>query len=158
MIRRLAITWDHIIVALVVVGLGGALLAPVFSEWINPMLWKGMCHQMPERSLWIGDHAMPLCGRCTGIFIGFLIGRIWWQASHISVRKAWISLLLIGVMVAEWKLGEENWTDSTNWIRLGAGLAFGIGYYYWFHLFPLVQWMKLEGWKRSNLMRFLIHR
>ena len=28
------------------------------------------CHQMPERSFFIGDYQFPLCARCTGIVIG----------------------------------------------------------------------------------------
>lgn len=33
-----------------------------------------VCHQVPERTLTIGDRLLPLCARCTGIYSGFLIG------------------------------------------------------------------------------------
>jgi len=33
----------------------------------------GICHQIPERSLHFGGRALPLCARCTGIFLGFAV-------------------------------------------------------------------------------------
>lgn len=35
-----------------------------------------VCHQIPERTLIINDHLLPLCARCTGIYSGFVIGII----------------------------------------------------------------------------------
>lgn len=35
-----------------------------------------VCHQLPSRSLSIGDVILPICSRCSGIYIGFLITAI----------------------------------------------------------------------------------
>ena len=32
------------------------------------------CHQMPERSFFINGMQFPLCARCTGILVGYLVG------------------------------------------------------------------------------------
>lgn len=32
-----------------------------------------ICHQLPERTFHIHDDQMPLCSRCTGIYLGFFI-------------------------------------------------------------------------------------
>lgn len=32
------------------------------------------CHQLPERSFFIKGHQFPLCARCTGIFLGYILG------------------------------------------------------------------------------------
>jgi uncharacterized membrane protein len=33
-----------------------------------------ICHQWPERTFWAGDEPLPLCARCTGQYLGFLVG------------------------------------------------------------------------------------
>lgn len=35
-----------------------------------------LCHQIPERSFFIGEHPLAVCSRCTGIYAGFLLGVI----------------------------------------------------------------------------------
>ncbi len=32
-----------------------------------------ICHQLPDRSFFVYDHSLPLCARCTGIYIGMFI-------------------------------------------------------------------------------------
>lgn len=33
-----------------------------------------ICHQIPEHSLHLGGHQLPLCARCTGTYLGALLG------------------------------------------------------------------------------------
>ncbi|HER34962.1 MAG TPA: DUF2085 domain-containing protein, partial [Halothiobacillaceae bacterium] len=33
-----------------------------------------VCHRLPERSFSLGDRPMPLCARCTGTFLGAVVG------------------------------------------------------------------------------------
>jgi Predicted membrane protein (DUF2085) len=33
-----------------------------------------VCHQRPERSFHVGAAAMPVCARCTGLYVGFAAG------------------------------------------------------------------------------------
>ena len=32
------------------------------------------CHQMPERSFFWKEYQFPICARCTGLAVGYLIG------------------------------------------------------------------------------------
>ena len=43
------------------------------QRWIFWMEFCGKyarCHQMPERSFFLGSYQFPLCARCTGIMLG----------------------------------------------------------------------------------------
>lgn len=45
-------------------------------NWINFIvnnLGASVCHQIPERSLKMGGLILPICARCSGIYIGFFI-------------------------------------------------------------------------------------
>ena len=33
-----------------------------------------VCHQDPDRCIFLGGHALAVCGRCTGIYAGFFLG------------------------------------------------------------------------------------
>lgn len=37
-----------------------------------------ICHQRPERSFVWGVHQLPVCARCTGIYLSGLLGLIGW--------------------------------------------------------------------------------
>lgn len=79
---------------------------------------------------------MPLCGRCTGIFAGFLLGRFYFGITRVSVMRLLAAAVLITVMCVEWWLEQSGWAAS-NEIRLASGVAFGVGYSYLFHIVPL---------------------
>ena len=45
-------------------------------RWIFWMEFCGKyarCHQMPERSFFLGSYQFPLCARCTGIMLGRIL-------------------------------------------------------------------------------------
>jgi uncharacterized membrane protein len=72
-----------------VVRLSGLLLAlspflpPIFDHYGMTSLaalldtpWVGMCHRMPERSLFMYGEPMPLCTRCLGLVVGLGLGML----------------------------------------------------------------------------------
>jgi uncharacterized membrane protein len=55
--------------------------------------FTGMCHRMPERSLFIGSEVMPLCTRCLGLFEGLGLGLlIAWPFYGLRVLRITLSV------------------------------------------------------------------
>ncbi|HVS65038.1 MAG TPA: DUF2085 domain-containing protein [Thermoanaerobaculia bacterium] len=56
------------------------VLAPIAAEgsWsVAPWIYLAfdlVCHQIPERSFFLGDHQLAVCHRCAGLYAGGLIG------------------------------------------------------------------------------------
>ena len=51
-----------------------ALFAPFFGEKNLAVGALGIiCHQKPERSLWVGAYPMALCARCSAVYFGVAI-------------------------------------------------------------------------------------
>jgi uncharacterized membrane protein len=51
-------------------------------------LFHGICHQIGARSLSSGDFTMPLCARCAGMYIGFLLALPAFLASALRRRSS----------------------------------------------------------------------
>ena len=85
------------------------------------------CHQIPERSFFFRGYQFPLCARCTGIFLGGLIGII---CFFIFPVPWWICLLMVVSMVIDGGLQFVNLLKSDNFRRVTTGLiaGFGLGY------------------------------
>jgi uncharacterized membrane protein len=88
-----------------------------------------VCHQKPERTLWVGGHYLPVCARDTGACIGLLLG----YALLFSLRKKnakgppnlYVTLaMMIPLLIDSFGQAFGLWT-STNDIRLITGLLFG---------------------------------
>ncbi|MDW8034714.1 MAG: DUF2085 domain-containing protein [Nitrososphaerota archaeon] len=89
-----------------------------------------VCHQNPNRTLWIGGNYLPVCARCTGAYLGLLLGYV--LLPFLSRKEAkgppnlYSSLVLtlplwidsIGQVLGLW--------ISTNDSRLITGLFFGV--------------------------------
>lgn len=85
---------------------------------------KTGCHQLPERSFFIKGYQMPVCARCTGVIIGYLI------AIPVFVLKGfYLTAPIIGtvIMFFDWLLQATGVKKSTNRRRLITGLLGGYG-------------------------------
>lgn len=83
------------------------------------------CHQIPERSFTIGGYQFPLCARCTGICVGYIIGGllfIWFRIPLI------VCLCLCAVMFFDWFVQYKGLKSSTNPRRFITGILCGTGY------------------------------
>ena len=62
--------------------LAGLLIAPIAADRgraIAPVLYAfydTVCHQIPERSFRTAGEPLAVCHRCTGLYVGFLLGLI----------------------------------------------------------------------------------
>ena len=98
------------------------------DDWHNILMEVGAvsgCHQMPERSFFIKGYQFPLCARCSGLLIGYIIGLFLWSVQKLSVP---VCLILCLIMYIDWKLQDMHWIMSTNLRRLLTGTVCGIGY------------------------------
>ena len=45
-----------------------------------------ICHQRPERSFFIDGHQLPVCARCTGLYLSGLVGAAGWFGVKLARR------------------------------------------------------------------------
>jgi uncharacterized membrane protein len=99
-----------------------------------------ICHQLPDRTFHFGGVALPLCSRCTGIYLGVLIGLI-----AVPIRRRYyavelpptgiLTLLLFFILLMLFD-GLNSYLEfsdrlpqlypSQNWLRLTTGTFHGI--------------------------------
>ena len=113
-----------------------------------PGLWEkariigyALCHQLTERSFFIHEHQSPLCARCTGMYLGFLISVIFLiarrRARAARVPAAGIIAVLIGFITIMGIDGVNSTISiipgapqlyhTTNIHRIVTGTLFGMG-------------------------------
>lgn len=83
------------------------------------------CHQLPNRSFFIGSYQLPLCARCTGILLGELIAIIM-VADNFILSLAYNFLLLIP-LIMDGSIQLITAYESNNTKRILSGLLFGFG-------------------------------
>jgi uncharacterized membrane protein len=88
-----------------------------------------VCHQRPDRTLWIGGHYLPVCARDTGAFVGLLLGYVMLLPLRRKEAKGPPNLYLSLIMMLPLWIDSFGqlfgfWT-STNYLRLITGLLFG---------------------------------
>ena len=81
------------------------------------------CHQIPERSFFIFGVQMPLCCRCTGLYLGGLVFIV------LLLKRKLPGMIPVFVLlsVAFMDFTLKKWTgwDGTNIIRFFTGTAYG---------------------------------
>jgi len=94
---------------------------------------SAFCHQLPERSYALGDLQMPLCARCIGIHVGFLLSSlIMWTgsrrfASGMQDKRRILALAafsLAGFAMGVLSYAGLGFDDNTS--RTVSGLLIGI--------------------------------
>ena len=108
----------------------------------------GVCHQLSSHSLFIAGHQLPLCARCSGIYLGALVTLIMLLilrplAGGLPSRRIFP---LLGFMFSTMVFDGINSTfdalpgatalyETTNWLRLITGVLAGVSLM--FVLYPL---------------------
>jgi uncharacterized membrane protein len=131
----------YVVAGLAVVALG--------TWWLNTpagLLGKAdaiafaICHRLVSHSFMIGDQAMPLCARCTGIYLGALLGLFTMagmgrrRAGGLPRRPLLLVLIgFIGIMgidginsYATLLPGLPHLYEPQNWLRLVTGTLNGL--------------------------------
>jgi uncharacterized membrane protein len=97
-----------------------------------------VCHQIDARSFHIHDRPFPLCARCSGLFLGALLGMIFQavQGRKGRMPPTWASVFF-GILALAWVVdGVNSFTMLTprfpslyqtqNWTRLVTGTGMGL--------------------------------
>ncbi len=84
------------------------------------------CHQMPERSFFLGSYQFPLCARCTGIMAGRLIAILLLPFFLLPLKTA---LLVLPVLMLPLPIDGlvQKYTkyESNNCKRVITGILWG---------------------------------
>lgn len=76
-----------------------------------------VCHRIENRSFTLGDRAFPLCIRCSGMYLGALLGLIYMtilQPRRGGVPKPWVLAVLAGFALAFVLDGVNSFLDLIN--------------------------------------------
>jgi uncharacterized membrane protein len=126
----------HAAAAVAALWLGVLVAAPWLPTFLAALVYAAgsvICHQIPERSVYLGGAQLPVCARCLGIYAGLAIGAVACLATGgDSGRSAawpvarWFAIAAVPtlVMVA---LETAGLVHTTNLVRLLAGTVLGGG-------------------------------
>jgi uncharacterized membrane protein len=119
-------------------GLYGAALAVYAAGSI-------VCHQVSERTFHLWSTQMPVCARCTGIYVGGAIAVVMLLTGRTAPRRTGaatrvgphrVGLIVVAAalptlatLVVEWSTGHTppNWLRAGTGVPLGSAVAWAIG-------------------------------
>lgn len=92
-----------------------------------------LCHQNPDRSFSFYELQFFLCARCTGLYLGLVIGFIYSIIKEIQIRFLHYIMIIIALMINTltfMHIFDTNLIRSCMGILLGVsiGLLFGISF------------------------------
>ncbi|MGA8807381.1 MAG: DUF2085 domain-containing protein [Thermoanaerobaculia bacterium] len=97
------------------------------------LLFRVFCHGIPERCLYLWNVPMPICARCTAIYVGLIVSiALFLILPRVTERVARIVLCAAAVPMAI-----DGFTQlaklrvSTNTLRIETGLVLGIAFGVW---------------------------
>ncbi|MCD1294461.1 hypothetical protein CUJ83_05535 [Methanocella sp. CWC-04] len=91
-----------------------------------------LCHQLPWRSIFLNDIKMPVCARCTSIYIATALGLLFFRLKGFGTKEFKMNWILFGLLFVP--TGIDGVTqlfglrESTNELRIIAGFPYGLGY------------------------------
>jgi len=98
-----------------------------------------VCHRIPLRTFFMGDRALPLCARCSGMYLGALMGFLYYLRnpgkSGLPPRRL---LVVFGLFLLAFAFDGANSYlqlfpaflgvyEPQNWLRLLTGTGVGLG-------------------------------
>ena len=98
-----------------------------------------VCHRIDLRSFHLGERAIPLCARCSGMQLGALLGFAFqWQLGRKGKMPPLKILIFFGILAAAFAIDGLNsylhffpgaiWAyEPHNWLRLLTGTGLGLG-------------------------------
>ena len=134
--RRRALAVWCAVSALVLAVLGAVVLAPVLRAegWAAAaqLVYLGfhaVCHQMPERSFYVGEFPLAVCARCTGLYAGAAAGVLLYPLARPLTRtnapaRGWLLAAAVPTTI-DFALGVTGLWENTHLSRLLTALLLG---------------------------------
>jgi len=97
------------------------------------LLFRVLCHGIPTRCLQLFETPMPICARCTGIYLGLLAGLI----AFLVLPPIQERIVRLALYVAALPMAIDGITqamtlrESTNGLRVATGFAAAIMFGIW---------------------------
>jgi len=97
------------------------------------LLFRVFCHGIPDRCLYLRNVPMPICARCTAIYVGLIVSfAVFLMLPRMTERMARIVLSAAAVPMAIDGLTQlAGLRVSTNPLRIETGLVLGIAFGVW---------------------------
>jgi uncharacterized membrane protein len=103
-------------------------------------LGYGVCHQIPERTIHLAGQALPLCARCSGIYLGVMVGFVFMLTTGRGRSSIMPPVQVLAVMLGFVALfgldgvnsyltffpGAPHLYEPQNWLRLATGTLHGL--------------------------------
>ncbi len=99
-----------------------------------------VCHRIDARSFHLGERQLPLCARCSGMFLGALLGLVYqsWLGGRRSGMPPLRVAAVLGLMALAFGVdglnsylhffpGAPTLYEPQNWLRLITGMGMGLG-------------------------------
>ncbi len=92
--------------------------------WLFVSAHNAGCHQRPDRSFFYKGYQFPMCARCTGVMIGYLVAI---PICFIHSFDIGVYTSLCAIMFFDWYIQYLKIRESTNIRRLITGILCGFG-------------------------------
>ena len=91
------------------------------------LLFSNVCHQMPDRSFIFAGFPFAVCHRCSGIYLGLMLGTLFKNPflNHSpGIRRAWVLVSIVPLLIDVLLAAAGIWPGSAA-SRFLTGLLFG---------------------------------
>ena len=101
------------------------------SRW--RLLFRMLCHGIPQRCLEFAGVPMPICARCAAIYAGLALGILVFWTLPLSTASAARRVLVVAAipMAIDGLTQLTGLRESTNLIRIETGLLAGAAFAFW---------------------------
>lgn len=110
-VRRLGSTSRYLVIPAIALVLVGWLVntPPGFFGKLDAIGYA-VCHRIPERSFHTGDYRLPLCARCSGMYLGAVAGLIFQAAAGWKCARAphWSIITVLALLAAAFAVDGAN--------------------------------------------------
>lgn len=121
-----AVLWVSVVLTAPYLAAQGRASAPVAHLYSAT---SRICHQRHERSFAIAGVQMPVCARCSGLYIGGALGSLlgWMAIARAGSTRTRVTLLLAAIPTAlTWSLEAAGVAGFSNSARAVAAVPLGL--------------------------------